>query len=52
MSSILSSSTTLLDASTLGPAYRQTILERARGLFYDSDMPTIPILHRHPTSIP
>jgi len=38
ISSILSSSTMLLDASTLDPARRQTILERARGLFYDSDM--------------
>jgi hypothetical protein len=25
------------DASTLDSAHRQTILERARGLFYDSD---------------
>ena len=37
ISSILSSSATLLDASTLDPAHRQTILERARGPFYDSD---------------
>ena len=36
-SSILSSSTTLLDASLLNPTHCQTILEQARGLFYDSD---------------
>jgi len=30
--------TTTLDASTLSSANRQTILEQARGLFYDSDI--------------
>jgi len=37
-SSIISSTTTTLDASTLSSANRQTILEQARGLFYDSDI--------------
>ena len=36
-SSVLSSSTTLLDASTLDSTNHQTILERARGIFHDSD---------------
>ena len=36
-SSVIPSSTTLLDASTLDPAHLQTILEQARGLFYDSE---------------
>ena len=38
ITSILSSSTMLLDASTLDPTHHQMILEQARGLFYDSDM--------------